>query len=157
MDTLLKFINEVEKKYCRTVHDFGANPHAMLIINFARRMACLSEIDTVDLPAYNCKTSEYVMPKNSMLTTNPDYEEESYYKDTPMTLSHALKVAAKKDRAITVKGGGLVLCHGMDNLLYSVVIKTECQLYRPSIADLTEERWVLSDKFSYHGDSLKED
>lgn len=49
---LLRFIAETERAHFRTVHDHGANPHAMMFWNMLRKHAGLSELTLDDLPAW---------------------------------------------------------------------------------------------------------
>lgn len=65
--SVLKAIREVEQAHFRTVHDTGANPTAMLVMNTFRSKFGLPNISVLDLPAWNDKKKQYVKPRKSRL------------------------------------------------------------------------------------------
>lgn len=70
MDKLIEAIKTVERAHFRTIHDSGAEPHAMLVMNAFRLFAGMESIKLEDLPAWNVERKAYVMPANSRLLDN---------------------------------------------------------------------------------------
>ena len=66
--SLIDAIREIEKRDFRTVHDSGAHPIAMLLMNRLRKLAGLPSITKSDLPAHD--GNSYVMPAGSNLLSN---------------------------------------------------------------------------------------
>ena len=59
---LREAIAELERSYFRTVHDTGANEHAMLLMNALRGKAGLPRITLEDLPAWCEPCRNYHLP-----------------------------------------------------------------------------------------------
>jgi hypothetical protein len=66
-ETLLTFIERVERAHFRTVEDTGSNLNALLIWNAVREHAGLPRISRDDLARYDETTGRYVTPEGSKL------------------------------------------------------------------------------------------
>lgn len=65
--SLIGAIRTIEAADFRTLHDTGANPNAMIILNRLRGVAGLPSIGREDLPAWDESVQKYVRPANSKL------------------------------------------------------------------------------------------
>lgn len=72
MELNLEFIKDIESKYFRTALDTGAQEGARFIWNIIRNNAGLESLRQKDFPVWDATKKEYVMPKDSNLTINPN-------------------------------------------------------------------------------------
>lgn len=68
--SLIEAIAAVERDHFRTVDDTGANPCAMLVLNYLRRQAGLPLISKDHLSKWDETVKRYVLPFDSQLLDN---------------------------------------------------------------------------------------